>query len=77
MKSMHMRLDIKGAIMRKAFDGFQYPDGRPMSRRVAETHLKYELAMGKKYLPVGNCPDFDPQTGCPGHETTGPGDSNG
>ena len=31
--------------------------------------LKEQLAQGKKYLPCGDCDNFDYQQGCKGHET--------
>lgn len=68
----HMKLDIRGYLMnhgeRDMVGLFKHDDGRPMNGYEAKAELLEELAKGKKFLPVGDCPGFDPQTGCPGHE---------
>lgn len=63
-KSIHMRLDIRGALMNwdiAMFRGmFRHDDGRVMTSREAKLHLMDELEKGHKYIPCGDCPGFDP-----------------
>jgi len=64
----HMRVDIEGALRQKAFAAFTDSKGNKSPPRIVEKLLKYELAMGRKYLPVGKCDNFDPiEHGCLGH----------
>lgn len=62
-----MRLDIKGCIRNRAFNGFT-SNGRDLSRKEAESLLLDKLSEGIKYLPVGDCDNWDPQEGCLGHK---------
>lgn len=74
-RTIHLCLDIRGALMHRHFKGFQHDDGRPMTSREAQAALMDELAKGRRVLPVcdpADCPDFDYQTGCPGHPTATP-----
>lgn len=32
------------------------------------TELQWHLNKGHRVIPIGHCPDFDYQTGCPGHD---------
>lgn len=61
--TLHMRVDIAGAIRNKAFYGYE-EDGEPISPKAAEAELRRRLAAGEKYLATCKCPTFDPQTGC-------------
>lgn len=63
----HMRLDIKGCLRNKGFEGFMFENGNPMTREQAEHYLTEELNNGIKYLPVGNCDNFSQEEGCLGH----------
>jgi hypothetical protein len=63
----HMRLDIAGAIRNKAFNGFTNGKGRDLTRQEAHDQLRLMLHEGHKFMPLGDCEGFDPQTGCPGH----------
>ena len=66
----HMRVCIEGALRQKAFAAFTDSDGNKTPPRIVERQLKYELAMGRKYLPVGKCDNFDPvEHGCLGHHS--------
>lgn len=74
-KIIHMRLDIRGALLNwddRMFRGmFKTDDGRTMTEREAKLQLMDELAKGRNYIPYGDCPGFDPfNNGCPGHEGT-------
>lgn len=66
----HMRLDIRGVLMNWSdtrMRGVFSDDGRELSPHEAKAMLLDKLANGHEYLPVGDCPDFDPKKGCPGH----------
>ena len=63
-----MKVDIRGAIHNRSFDGFRHDNGVPMTRREALDALLDEFRKGHDYLPVGDCGDFDPKSGCRGHE---------
>lgn len=61
--TIHMKVDIAGAIKNKVFYGYE-EDGKPVSPKAAEAELRRRLAAGEKYLATCKCPTFDPQTGC-------------
>ncbi|MBS1702874.1 MAG: phage Gp37/Gp68 family protein [Armatimonadetes bacterium] len=63
----HMSVSIEGALRNRSFDGFTDDNGKLMPRQVVEAELYRLHSEGKKLLPMANCPDFDDQTGCPGH----------
>jgi hypothetical protein len=64
----HMRMSIEGALRNKAFSAFTDENGQKMPRRLVQKALQYELAMGRKLMPVGKCDNFDPvEHGCLGH----------
>lgn len=69
---VHMRLDIRGALKNwklRDFKGmFTHENGSPVPPADAKAILLDELAKGNLYIPVGDCDNFDPQTGCKGHE---------
>lgn len=69
---IHMKLDIKGALMNWAprhFKGmFKEDNGRAMGPREAKEKLLAELQKGNNFIPFGDCDGFDPiEKGCPGH----------
>lgn len=54
--------------MDEELDGLmEYEDGTPLSGAEAREHLTECLENGWRVFPVGNCPEFDHQNGCPGH----------
>jgi len=64
----HMRVNVEGALRQKAFAAFTDEHGNRMPAKLVEKHLRYELAMGRNYMPVGKCDNFDPvEHGCLGH----------
>lgn len=67
---LHLSLNIEGALKNaKAFVGcIETEDGKTLNT-VAEVKafFKEQLAMGRKYLPYGECDNFDYQHGCKGH----------
>lgn len=67
---IHMNLDIKGGIQNaKSLVGCIDVDGKSlMTVKEVKEFLRYQLAMGRRVLPMDGCDDFDYQTGCKGHE---------
>jgi hypothetical protein len=66
---IHMCLDIQGGINNaKMLKGAISVDGITLNT-VSEIRafLKHQLALGRKVLPMGDCDNFDYQTGCKGH----------
>jgi hypothetical protein len=68
VKTVHMCVSIEGAIRNKAYKAFTQYNGR--NAKLVEKMLRYELAMGRRVLPVGDCDNFDYQEGCKGHFST-------
>ncbi len=72
-RSFHLGMDIAGALRNGDLGAFHTDQGRKLSRREAKKWLEYELAMGKKLIPLCDpcdCPNFDAKGGgCPGHES--------
>lgn len=66
----HLSLSIEGALKNaKDFvDCIETEDGKTLNT-VAEVKafFKEQLDMGRKYLPYGECDNFDYQHGCKGH----------
>lgn len=67
VRRRHMRLDIRGCIANRDFGWFTNDDGTPASEREALGFLLDHVAQGHLYLPMGDCDNFDFQTGCLGH----------
>lgn len=68
----HMTINIAGILSprwsRKSLRGlFEDENGRLLSNAEARIMLADMLKEGKRYFPVGDCQNFDYQTGCPGH----------
>lgn len=63
----HMRLCVRGAIRNQMFGGLQHNDGRPMTRDEAFDALCDCLKLGKEYVPIGECDNWDEEKGCLGH----------
>ncbi len=66
----HMCLDVSGGIKNaKMLKGNITVDGKTLDT-VAEVKafLREQHAMGRRVLPIGDCDNFDYQTGCKGHE---------
>ncbi len=66
---IHCCLDIEGAIRNaKDFKGCITVDGHTLTTvRKVKSFLREQLAIGRRVLPVGDCDNFDYQTGCNGH----------
>lgn len=69
MRRIHLCLDIEGGIKNaRALAGNITVDGRTLTTaKEVREFLRYQLAMGKRVLPIGACDNFDYQTGCRGH----------
>lgn len=74
-RQIHMCMSIAGALRMtpkefdRAWDGcVTDDDGKPMSTLAFREHLKERRNAGEKYFPLAECDNFDPQTGCRGHE---------
>jgi hypothetical protein len=63
----HLVVDVELTLVTEDFNHFQDTSGRPLSRDEARRELLKALEAGIKFLPVGDCPSFSPQLGCPGH----------
>lgn len=69
-RKVHMCLNIEGAIRNaKDLKGCITTDDGKVLNTVAEIRefMRGQLAMGRKVLPIGDCDNFDYQTGCKGH----------
>lgn len=66
---IHCCLDIEGGIRHaKDLKGCITVDGRTlMTANEVKSFLREQLAMGRRVLPMGDCDNFDYQTGCKGH----------
>ena len=66
---VHISYDISGLLREfkhRSLDGSITctETGRALGDREARTHLQELLDQGHKLIPLGDCPTFDPQTGC-------------
>lgn len=82
-RTVHLSLDVRGAITGTAWKWVSSPDGKRVTRAEAIEYLMDELAKGHLFLPIGRpCDGFNYQAGgCPGHPSPLPGgnaaDENG
>lgn len=67
---LHMCIDIEGALMNaNNFVGNITIDGKTLfSVKEIKDFFQSQLDLGRKVLPIGDCDNFDYQTGCKGHE---------
>ncbi len=70
----HLSMDIRSFLeqnehQKLAFFGtiFKNDDGEFMKPYEAIAEMHAALARGEKVMSFGNCDNFDPVTGCPGH----------
>ena len=65
----HRCLDIAGGINNaKMLRDCITVDGKMLhTEKEVKEFLRYQLAMGRRVLPIGDCDNFDYQTGCRGH----------
>jgi hypothetical protein len=68
----HCSLSIAGALKQIPNNDRQSfaddDNGRPLTNRQLRTILQEAHAEGKRVLPMGDCNNFDYQTGCRGHD---------
>lgn len=67
---IHLSLDIDGGIQNaRLLKGCITVDGRVLNTvKEIRAFLYEQKAMGRKVLPMGDCDNFDYQTGCKGHQ---------
>ena len=68
-RMIHCCLDIKGGIMNaRMLKGVITVDGHTLNTvKEISGFLQEQLDMGRRVLPMGDCDNFDYQTGCKGH----------
>lgn len=70
----HMCISVKGALLhnkpRKMAGWMDHEDGTPMTGKEVYAQFKKAEFEGKRVLPMGDCDNFDYQTGCRGHGVT-------
>ena len=66
---MHMSVDLRGMLRNGLYKngGLQHDDGREMTPDEAFDAICDEIAKGRRVIPLGQCDNFDYQTGCLGH----------
>lgn len=66
---IHLSLDIAGGIQNaKDLRNCIVVDGRRLkTTKEVRSFLQEQLEMGRRFLPCGECDNFDYQTGCRGH----------
>lgn len=69
-RRIHMSLNIDGGIQNaRLLKGCITVDGRVLNTvKEIRAFLYEQKAMGRKVLPMGDCDNFDYQTGCLGHQ---------
>jgi hypothetical protein len=63
---------LRNARWPRDFRVFTHDDGRPMDEHDAMKELAAHRAAGHRVIPIGNCDNFDFQTGCRGHRVPEP-----
>ena len=65
----HLCISCEGALRRpKDFIGVIQVDGRTLTTlREVKDFFKYQIALGHRVIPCGDCDNFDYETGCKGH----------
>lgn len=63
-RTLHVKLDIAGALRKRSFEYFTDGDGKQVHPVTAEIELRKRLERGEKYFPMCDCANFDPQKGC-------------
>ena len=67
--SYHCCLDISGGIKNaRMWRNCITVDGKMLrTEKEIKAFLREQLSMGRRVLPMGDCDNFDYQTGCKGH----------
>ena len=68
-RMIHCCLNIKGGMMNaRMLKGAITVDGHTLTTvKEIRAFLQEQLDMGRRVLPMGDCDNFDYQTGCKGH----------
>jgi hypothetical protein len=77
MSIRHIRISVRGALSRtprqlqQNWSGAITDDAGKVLQSGAEIQSFFmdQLALGREFIPMGQCDGFDFKTGCPGHET--------
>lgn len=74
-RTIHMCLSVRGALrwgnreFRQALKWTKKSDGTAFANiEELREELMDQLAQGHEVIPYGECDNFDPKTGCKGHE---------
>lgn len=69
MKRIHCCISCEGGIAHaKYLKGNMTVDGKTLKTvKEVRDFFRGQLAMGRKVVPMGDCDNFDYQTGCKGH----------
>lgn len=70
MSMRHIHLSIESGIRNAAtLKGAITVDGKTlMTVKEIRSFLREQLALGRRVLPMGDCDNFDYQSGCRGHQ---------
>ena len=68
-RMIHCCLDIRDGMMNaRMLKGVITVDGHTLTTvKEIRSFLQKQLDMGRRVLPMGDCDNFDYQTGCKGH----------
>ena len=66
--TIHICLDIEGALRQRSLTWLEDDNGRPLTTKQAKALLRAELAKGKKYLTSSCCDNVSAEGRCLGHE---------
>lgn len=77
--TLHLGLSVRGALrksnaaLKREFSGCLTRDGKTLTdaNEIRETFFDL-LAEGHEFIPIGECDDFDPKSGCRGHRKETP-----
>ena len=64
----HLSASIDGILEGKLYHGICNKDGTQMAEDDIVLSLKEMQRTGGKFIPARGCDNFDPQSGCLGHE---------
>lgn len=69
-RRIHLHVSVDGALRNpEPYIGAVKVDGKTLNTRAeVKAFFEYQRAMGRKLLPLGECDNFDYETGCRGHE---------
>ena len=73
MRTIHCCLDVSGGIKNaKTLLGCIRVNGKLLrTEKEVKAFLREQQEMGRRVIPIGDCDNFDYQTGCKGHPIRG------